>query len=122
MAAKRSTNRQLPLFQQALAIREKTLGPEHAVSLSSLANLAAFYKLRGEFMRSAELYGQMAARWERKLGSNHPEVVTALKEWASMLRVAKRNSAANEVEQRVATIQAQQRQDRKPGVSLGFQP
>ena len=73
-------------------------------------------------MRSAELYGQMAARWERKLGSNHPEVVTALKEWALMLRTAKRNSAANEVEQRVATIQAQQRQDTKPGVSLGFQP
>jgi hypothetical protein len=64
----------------------------------------------------------MAARCEKKLGSNHPEVVAALKDWASMLRVAKRTSAANEIEQRVQTIQALQRQERKGVQSLGFQP
>jgi hypothetical protein len=38
-----------------------------------------------------------------------------------MLREAKRNSAAKEIEHRVQTIQAMQRQERKGVQSLGFQ-
>ena len=94
------------MFRLALSIREKILGPEHIVSLSSLDNLAGFYRMRGEFLRSDQLYAQIVARRENKLGRNHPEVVSALKDWASMLREAKRNSAAKEVEQRVQAIRA----------------
>jgi hypothetical protein len=76
------------------------------VSLSTLDNLAGFYRIRGEFLRAGELYAQIVARREKKLGPNHPDVVSALNDWATMLREAKRNGAAKEVEQRVQTISA----------------
>ena len=109
-----------PLLKRALAIREQVLGPEHAVSLSSLANLARFYRIRGEFLRSGEFYGQVVARSERKLGSNHPGVVTALKDWASMLRQAKQNGPAKEIERRVQTIHTLQQQEHRGGPPLAL--
>ena len=65
-------------------------------------------------------FNVLVARWEKKLGSNHPEVAAALKDWASMLREAKRNSAAKEIEHRVQSIQAARRQEQKGVHSLGF--
>ena len=41
----------LPLYQRALKIREKALGPEHPDTATSLNNLAALYQAMGAYDR-----------------------------------------------------------------------
>ena len=66
------------LYQQALAISEQILGPEHLGTASILNNLAALYYKQGKYgetvrlsMRSLAIYGQLCL-------VDHPETATAL--------------------------------------------
>ena len=45
-----------PLFKRSLAIREKTLGPEHAQTAESLNDLAANYRKQGRYAEVESLY------------------------------------------------------------------
>ena len=45
-----------PLFQRALAIVEKALGPEHTNVAARLNNLAALYDAQGRYAEAEPLY------------------------------------------------------------------
>ena len=50
-----------PLYQRALAIREKALGPEHPDVANSLNNLAVLYRAQGKYAEAEPLYQRALA-------------------------------------------------------------
>src|SRR5271165_1025339 len=61
-----------PLFERALAIREKALGREHPSTATGLNNLALLLKDQGDLAGARPLYERALAIWEKALGSEHP--------------------------------------------------
>jgi Tfp pilus assembly protein PilF len=61
-----------PLFERALAINEKVLGPEHPDTATSLDNLAGVLHDRGELVGARSLLERALAIREKALGSEHP--------------------------------------------------
>ena len=61
----------IPLAEQALAIREQRLGPDHPDTVTSLTNLARLYTLAGSY-EEAEVLLQGALRiYEQEFGPSH---------------------------------------------------
>ena len=81
-----------PLYQRALAIREKALGPEHPDVARSLNNLANLYHDRGDYAKAEPLYQRALAIREKSLGPEHPDVADSLNSLAR-LYVAKNDIA-----------------------------
>ena len=67
-----------PLFERALAIREKALGPDHPETGQSLHNLAVLLQAQGDFAAARPLHEWALAIRERTLGPEHPETGTSL--------------------------------------------
>ena len=73
-----------PLYQEALRIRQKVLGPEHPDTARSLNNLAALYLAMGEYAK-AEPFFQEALRIRQKvLGPEHPDTARSLNNLAKL--------------------------------------
>jgi len=70
--------RALPLFERALAIREKALGAEHPDTVSSLNNLAEVHRSMGAFDRALPLYERSLAIREKVLGPKHRATAISL--------------------------------------------
>ena len=67
-----------PLFQEALRVRQKVLGPEHPDTAQSFNNLAWLYRVMGEYDKAEPLY-QEALRIRRKvLGPENPLTAQSL--------------------------------------------
>jgi tetratricopeptide (TPR) repeat protein len=60
------------LISDALAIREKALGPEHPDTAESVSNLAALHALRGDLAGARPLYERALTICEKALGPEHP--------------------------------------------------
>src|SRR5262249_5022058 len=58
----------LPLYQRALAICEKALGPEHPDTATSLNNLAGLYQDQGNYDKALPLFQRALAISEMVLG------------------------------------------------------
>jgi tetratricopeptide (TPR) repeat protein len=61
-----------PLYEQALAIREAVLGPEHADTAVSLNNLALLLRALGDLDAAGPLYERALAVAAETLGPDHP--------------------------------------------------
>ena len=61
-----------PLYQEALRIRQKVLGPEHPDTATSLNNLAVLYRHMGEYAKAEPLYQEALRIRRRFLGQNIP--------------------------------------------------
>ena len=83
-----------PLYQRALAIREKVLGPEHPDVATSLNNLAALYHAQGRYADAEPLFQRALAIQEKALGPEHPDVATVRKNYAALLRATNRDAEA----------------------------
>ncbi len=95
-----------PLYQRALAIREKALGPEHPNVATSLNNLAVLYHTQGRYTEAEPLYQRALAIHERVLGPEHPNVAQSLENYAVLLRKTGRRAEADEMESRAKAIRA----------------
>jgi CHAT domain-containing protein/Tfp pilus assembly protein PilF len=73
------------LAGRAVAIREKTLGPEHPDLASSLNNLASLLYTVGDYAGARPLYERALAVQEKALGPDHPDIATSLDNLASLL-------------------------------------
>ncbi len=73
-----------PLFQQALAIYEKALGPEHPYTSATLNNLARLYQDQGRYGEAEPLFQQALAICEKALGPEHPYTSTTLNNLAGL--------------------------------------
>ncbi|MEK8017271.1 MAG: tetratricopeptide repeat protein [Candidatus Parabeggiatoa sp.] len=67
-----------PLYERALAIREKMLGKEHPSVATSLNNIAGLYYAQGAYEQALPLYERALAIWEKMLGKEHPSVANSL--------------------------------------------
>ena len=83
-----------PLFERALAIREKVLGSEHPDTATSLSDLAILMRKRGD-LASAASYSQRAlVIFDKALGLNHPWTQNAALDAAGTLAVLGRAQEA----------------------------
>ena len=62
-----------PLYQEALRIRQKVLGPEHPDTAGSLNNLASLYQHMGEYAKAEPLYQEALRIRQKVLGPEHPD-------------------------------------------------
>ena len=67
-----------PLFEKALAIRDKLLGPDDADLAKSLADLAELYYVQGRYAAAEPLYERAIAIKEKVLGPDDPSLALCL--------------------------------------------
>jgi tetratricopeptide (TPR) repeat protein len=73
-----------PLYERALAIREKVLGPEHPNTARSLNNLALLLDNQGNYEEARPLYERALAIREKVLGPEHPNTELVRQNLASL--------------------------------------
>ena len=96
-----------PLFQHALAIHEKRLGPDHPVTAGSLNHLAALYHDRGKYDEAEPLFQRNLAIFERMLGPDHPNTATSLHNLAALYDIQSKYEQAEPLYQRALAIHEQ---------------
>lgn len=95
-----------PLFRRALAINEKSLGPDHPAVAKSVNSLAVLYTNQGQYTQAEPLYKRALAIREKTLGPNHHAVAASLENLAVLYRDTKRVAEAVRLEQLAAKIRA----------------
>jgi tetratricopeptide (TPR) repeat protein len=93
-----------PLYELALAIREKALGPDHPDTATSLNNLALLLRAQGDFAAARPLYERTLAIVEKALGPDHPDTATRLNNLASLLYAQGDFTAARSLFERALSI------------------
>ncbi|WP_149988949.1 tetratricopeptide repeat protein, partial [Microcystis aeruginosa] len=76
----------LPLSQQALKIRGKSLGTDHPDYATSLNNLAVLYKSMGQYEQALPLHQQALEIRGKSLGTDHPDYATSLNNLAVLYK------------------------------------
>jgi tetratricopeptide (TPR) repeat protein len=75
-----------PLYERALAIRAKVLGPDHPDTVASLNDLAVLLADQADYGRARELHERALAIREKELGPEHPDTAESLNNLAFLLR------------------------------------
>src|SRR5262249_47949660 len=83
-----------PLYRRALAIFEKSLGPEHPDVARGLHNLAVLLPVTNRLSEAEPLYRRAPAINATSLGPEHPDVATDLNNLALLLKATNRLSEA----------------------------
>lgn len=76
----------LPVFERALAVRERVFGLEHPKTAESLNGLAIAFENKGDVASALALYERALAICEKALGPNHPDTAKALNNLAVLLK------------------------------------
>ena len=93
-----------PLYERALAISEKALGPDHPDTAARLNNLASLLHAQGDFAAARPLYERALATRERALGPDHPNTATSLGSLGALLQVQGDFAAARLLFERALAI------------------
>ena len=93
-----------PLYQRALGIREKVLGPEHPEVATSLNNRAELYYAQGKYSEAEPLHQRALGILEKALGPEHPNVASSLNNLAELYRAQGKYSEAEPLYQRALGI------------------
>ena len=72
------------MYERALTGREKTLGPDHPNTLSSVNNLAILLKQQGNLDEAKKMYERAFRGYEKVLGADHPKAQNAKRALDSM--------------------------------------
>ena len=109
-----------PLYQQALALRQRLLGDDHPAVATSLNNLAALYRSQGRYSEAEPLYQQALALRQRLLGDDHPDVATSLNNLAALYRSQGRYSEAEPLYQQALALRQRLLGDDHPDVATSL--
>lgn len=82
------------MLNDALAIREKTLGENHPAVAATLNNLAVLYGKRGKYKEAEPLCKRALDIREKVLGKDHPDVAKQLNNLALLCQNQVRNVPA----------------------------
>ena len=93
-----------PCLENALALREKLLEPEHLDVASSLNNLAGLYRDQGHYRKAESLYVRALALREKLLGPEHPDVAISLNNLAELYQAQEYYKKAELLYKRALTI------------------
>jgi tetratricopeptide (TPR) repeat protein len=74
------------LFERALAIREKGVGPDHPDTAMSLNNLARLLRDQGDLAAARPLQERALAIFENVFGPEHPNTAKCLVNFAHLLQ------------------------------------
>jgi tetratricopeptide (TPR) repeat protein len=85
----------VPLFRDALATREKMLGPEHPDTATTLDNLARLFQAQGDLAGARPLLERALAIHEKVSGPEHFETANNM---SNLARVLRDTGHANEAE------------------------
>jgi CHAT domain-containing protein/tetratricopeptide (TPR) repeat protein/WD40 repeat protein len=95
----------LKLQQQALTIREQSLGPKHWDVLASLNNIAQLHVERGEYTKAEPLYQRVLAAEEEILAADNHAIAPLLDKLAAVQRLMGRYVKAEKLYQRIVAMQ-----------------
>jgi len=73
------------MLRRALAMKEETLGPEHASTAADLNNLAIVLKEKGDLDGAEQAMRKSLAIKEKSIGANHPSTASTLNNLANLL-------------------------------------
>ena len=93
-----------PLFERALAINEKVLGPDHPDTALSLNNLALLLQDQGDLAGARALHERALAIREKALGPQHPDTAESLNNLALLLQAQGDLAAARPLFERALAI------------------
>ena len=94
-----------PLYRQALAILEKSLGPEDASVATSRENLGGLLKSQGKLDEAEQLLKHARATKEQIFGKNHPNLLKTLSQLGDLYRLEGKADLANELFKTAGEIQ-----------------
>ena len=83
------------MYKRSLAIRERTLGPDHPDVAISLSNLAGLYDKEGRYAEAEPFYQRALTIGENALGNDHPDVALLLSNLAEFYRIQSRIAMRN---------------------------
>jgi len=109
-----------PLYQRAIAIREKTLGKEHSATAIGLNNLASLYDAQGKYEQAESLYQHALVIREKLLGLKHPDVAQSLNNLARLYDTQGKYEQAEPLYQRALAIDEQLLGSEHPEVATDF--
>jgi len=109
-----------PLFEKALAIREKILGSEHPDVATSLNNLAGLHKTQGNYEQAKPLYERALAIDEKVLGAEHPNVAGDLNNLALLHQTQGNYEQAKPLYERALAIWEKVLGQEHPSVAIGL--
>ncbi len=92
------------VFERALAIREKALGPDHPDVADSLHNLGDVHRLIGDYAAATTVFEQVLAIREKALGPDHPSVADSLSVLGTVRRLLGDQTEVREVFERALAI------------------
>jgi tetratricopeptide (TPR) repeat protein len=93
-----------PLFERALLIYEKVLGPEDSDTATALDNLGILLRAQGDLV-AARLHGERAlAIYEKVLCAEHPKTAAGLNNLATLLQAQDDLAAARPLYERALAI------------------
>jgi Tetratricopeptide repeat len=63
---------------RALAGKEKALGPDHTLTLSTVGNLGLLYRDQGKLAEAEQMYQRALLGLQTSLGSEHPSTMIVM--------------------------------------------
>jgi tetratricopeptide (TPR) repeat protein len=93
-----------PLFESALTIREKLLGPEHPDTATALNDLGHLLQAQGDFAGTRPLHERALAIREKLLGPEHPDTSQSLNNLALLLKTQGDLAGARSLYERALAI------------------
>ena len=108
------------LFQRALAILEKELGPENVALAGVLNNLATVYRLRGNYAAATPPARRSLAILEKSFGPDHQNVAIGLNNLALILRLKGDYEGARPLLLRSLSILEKNLGKEHPNVAIGL--
>lgn len=93
-----------PLFQRALTIREKALGPDHPSVAENCRLLANVYVRKGDYVKAEPLFQRALTIHEKALGSDPSSVAATLNDFANLYIVKGDYAKAEPLYQRALAI------------------
>ena len=95
------------VHHRVLAIHERTLGPEHPTTATSLSNLGNVFYLQGKFADAERVHHRALAIREKVLGPDHPDTATSLNNLANVLMEQGKDQQLALAEQRARAASGQ---------------
>jgi tetratricopeptide (TPR) repeat protein len=108
------------LHEQALALREHILGPEHPDVATTLSNLGLVVGDTGDYAKAQELHERALAIRERALGPDHPNVASSLDNVGGMARALGEYETARALHERALGVWERSVGPEHPGVAVSL--
>jgi tetratricopeptide (TPR) repeat protein len=109
-----------PLYERALEICEKVLGPDHPNVAQTLQNLAGLYASQGRYAEAEPLYQRALAKLEKVLSPDQPDLAQILNNLAGLCQDQGRYAEAEPLYQRALSIREKALKPDHPDLAQSF--